>query len=479
MEKTENGTRREMLANEKVGRLLYKLSIPSIIAMMVQALYNIVDTIFVGKGVGMLGIGGIAIGFPMHMLVIAIAQTVGVGGASRISRRMGAGDMDGAALTYGNMVILAEIIGFIILIVSMVFMEPLLRFFGATEEILPYSVAYFRIIFLVTPILTFAFISNDAVRAEGNAKVAMATMLMGSILNIILDPIFIFGLNMGIRGAAIATVISMTSTGIFLVLYLVSGRSEIPVGIRYIRFRLNIAREILAVGSSSFAMAGAMSFTMALVNNTLRALGGSVEIATLGIIHRMFSIIFMPVMGLTHGMQPVVGFNFGAGQYDRVKQGIKLAGIASVLISSTGFLIMMIFPQFIMGLFSKEPELLEVGKNALRYCILGLPLAGLQMIGGAIFQALGKSVHALILTLSRQVLILIPLVIVLPRFIGLNGVWISFPAADSLSFILTLAFVLWTLRALPDSPGMKKQTILTSVSRKPATMILQENAGKS
>ncbi len=445
-----------MLAKERVGRLLFNLSLPSIVAMMVQALYNVVDTIFVGRGVGTLGIGAIAVVFPMNMLIMALSQTIGIGGASRISRRMGSGDFEGVAFTFGNMLILAEILGLSVLITGLIFMVPLLRLFGSTEEILPYAMEYFRIIFLATPILTLAIVSNNTARAEGNAKIAMVTMLIGSVLNIILDPIFIFSLDMGIRGAAIATLISISTTSCFLLLYFVSGKSEIPVGFRYMRLRGKIIKEILAVGSSSFAMAGAMSFTMALVYNTLRGLGGSVEIAAFGIIHRMFSFIFMPVMGLTNGMQPVVGFNYGAQQFIRVRQAIKLAGMSATAISTTGFLIMVLFPEAIIGAFTKDPALLKIGREALVYCIFGLPLAGLQIIGGGLFQALGKWFYALILTLSRQVLILIPLMLTLPRLIGIKGVWLSFPAADSISFFLTLFFVIWVMKILPTAPAMEK-----------------------
>lgn len=465
-----------MLARERVGRLLFRLSMPSIIAMMVQALYNVVDTIFVGHGVGTLGIGAIAVVFPMHMLIMASSQTIGIGGASRISRRMGAGDFEGAAFTYGNMLILAEILGVLVLILGLLLMVPLLRFFGATEEILPYAKDYFRIIFLAAPVLTLAIINSGTARAEGNAKVAMMTMLCGSVLNIILDPIFIFWLDMGIQGAALATLISISVTSGLFLLYFIRGRSEIPVGFRYLRLNLNIIREILAVGSSSFAMAGAMSFTMALVYNTLRSLGGSVEIAAFGIIHRMLSFIFMPVMGITHGLQPIVGFNYGAQQFHRVKQGIKLAGISATTISTTGFLVMVLFPEVIMTVFTRDPALLKIGREALVYCIFGLPLAGMQIIGGGLFQALGKAAHALVLTLSRQVLILIPLMLVLPHFIGIKGVWLSFPAADSLSFFLTLFFVIWALKNLPTAPAPES----SGPSGMPANpyLSLKEDAGE-
>jgi putative MATE family efflux protein len=457
-------TRKDMLGNEKVGRLLYKLSLPAMIGMMVQALYNVVDTIFVGKGVGTLGIGGIAVVFPIQMLTMAIAQTIGIGGASRISRRMGAGDMDGAALTFGNMVLLALILGISIMISCMIAATPLLRLFGATETILPYATQYFQVFILATPLMAFSMASNNAARAEGNAKVAMTTMLIGAGMNIVLDPFFIFVLDMGIRGAAVATVISIGTTSLFLLGYFISGRSEIPVSLKYFHLEGGIIREILAVGSSAFVRAGSMSLTAILLNNILRTFGGAIGIATFGIIFRMLSFIFMPIMGLTQGMQPIVGFNYGARRFSRVRQSVKLASVFSVLVTTTGFLALMLFPETIMRIFSNDPKLVDAGRDALRYCVLCLPLAGYQIIGGGVFQALGKPIPALLLTLSRQVLILIPLISILPHFFGINGVWFSFPAADSISFALTFTLVFWTMKRLPETPAPEVPVVAPQIA---------------
>lgn len=446
----ENGKRSKMLADEKIGKLLYKLSLPAIVGMMVQALYNIVDTIFVGKGVGTLGISSIAIVFPIQMLIMAIGQMIGVGGGSRISRRMGQGDREGTGYTLGNMIILAGMAGIIIMGIGELAAVPLLRVFGTTESMLPYAKDYFQIIILGSPIITLTMTGGDAARAEGNAKIAMSAMILGAGLNMILDPVFIFGLNMGIRGAAIATVISMSVSCIFLITYFSSGKSEIPVALKLLRLDGSIVREILMVGSSALAMAGAMSFTMAVVFNTLKTFGGEVEIAAFGIIHRIFSLIFMPMIGLSQGMQPIVGFNFGGKQFHRVKRAVKLTGFVSLTIGTTGFLILMFFPDIVMEIFSNDPELINIGKQAVRFCIFALPIAGFQIVGGGFFQALGKAVPALLLTLSRQVLILIPLMLILPRVIGINGVWLSFPTADTISFTLTLTLMLKTIGKFPS-----------------------------
>lgn len=441
-------TRSEMLGKEKIGRLLVRLSTPAIIGMMVQALYNLVDAVFVGRGVGTLGIGGITVSFPIMMIIVAFAQTIGIGGASIISRRKGEGNEEGEANTFGNMVLLSLIVSFTILIVGVFLMVQILRLFGATETLLASAREYFSVIIFGTPLLSFSMSLNNAARAEGNAKVAMGTMLVGAVLNIILDPIFIFGLGMGVKGAAIATVISQGASALFLFLYFVSGKSEIRVGIQYLRLRWSIVKEIFAVGASAFARAAAGSIMVALVNNTLARYGGDTAIAAFGIIFRVVHFVFMPMMGITQGLQPILGFNYGAKQYNRVKQSFNLSSISASVYGLICFIIIIVMPRTIFGAFSRDPELLSVGTTALRYMVLMLPLIGFQVVGSGLFQALGKAIEALVLSLSRQVLILIPMVIVLPLLFGIRGVWLSFPFSDALSFIITLLLVIAQMRKL-------------------------------
>ena len=440
-----------MLANDKIGRLLIKLSLPAIISMLVHAVYNTVDTIFVGQWVGTLGIGAIAVVLPIVMLIMALTQTVGIGGASIISRRMGAGNRTEVGQTLGNMVLLTLLLGVVIQMVGLFALTPLLRVFGTTDALLPLARQYFQIILLAGPLMTFSMAVNDAVRAEGNAKMAMLTMIAGAVLNIILDPIFIYVLKMGIRGAAIATVLSMGLSSILLLLYFASGRSEIPFGLRHMRFRIDILKEMVSVGSSAFVRVGAMSFMVALLNHTLIHYGGDMGIATFGVVFRLLSFIFMPIMGLTMGLQPVVGFNYGCRQFPRVRQSIKWTMIASIIVATTGFLVVLFFPGAIMEIFTKDPGLVASGINALRLCMFLMPLAGCQVVGASFFQALGKAVPALLLSLSRQVLVLIPLIILMPRFYGLNGVWLSFPVADLITFIITMALVLVELKKMPKT----------------------------
>ena len=437
-----------MLATEKIGKLLFKLSMPAIIGMMVQGLYNLVDTFFVGKFAGTLGLGGITIAFPIQMIMMGIGMTIGIGGASLLSRRMGERDREGASLALGNSVFLSLVTGAVCLVAGLIFLEPLLHLFGVTEELLPYAKAYIQVILLGSPAITFSMVTSSSARAEGNAKVAMNTMLIGAILNIILDPIFIIVLDQGVRGAAIATVLSMFASCFFLLRYYLSGKSEIAIKLHHMRLKAAIVREIFAVGISDFARTAAMSLTSALFNHILSGLGGTLPIATFGVIFRVISFVFMPMIGIAQGVQPILGFNYGAKQFNRVKKSLRLANWSTTAISILGFLIFFLFPTWILGFFSDDPELIAMGKDAMRMLVIGLPLVGYQNIGTSLFQSIGKAKPAVFLALSRQVLFLIPMVIILSRLYGLKGVWISFPAADVIAYVVTLVMVVHEMRRL-------------------------------
>jgi putative MATE family efflux protein len=447
-EDTEIRTRSDMLARERIGRLLWKLSVLAIIGMMVQGLYNIVDTFFVGRFTGTLGIGGIAIAFPIQMILMGIGMTIGIGGASILSRRMGQKDLEGASFALGNMILLSLMMGLFSLFLGIAVLNPLLRIFGANDVLMPYSKAYLMVILFGSPMIVFSMVASSAARAEGNTKVAMNTMLIGAIFNIFLDPIFIVFFGLGVQGAAIATVISITASCTFLLRYLLSGKSEILLRLHHMKLKKSIVKEIFAVGSSDLARTSAMSMTSALFNNILRSLGGELPIATFGVIFRVISFVFMPMIGIAQGAQPILGFNFGAKQYGRVKKSLRLANRSATAIASVGFLIFVLFPGPILQIFSNDKRLITLGTEATRWLVLGLPLVGYQSIGTSLFQALGKAKPAIFLALSRQVLFLIPMVVILSRIYGIRGVWLSFPAADSVSFTVTFIMVTYELRNL-------------------------------
>lgn len=443
--------RSKMLANESIGKLLLKLSAPAMVGMMVQALYNLVDTIYIGNSVGIMGIAGITISFPIQMIVMAIAQTVGIGGASIISRSMGAGDMPRAEKTMGNVFLLLVMLSFSISVLGSIYITPILKFFGATETILPYSVEYLSIILFGTIFFAFAVGSNGIIRAEGNAKMAMITMLISGGLNIILDPIFIFVLDMGIRGAALATVISQASTVIYLVYYFLSGKSAMKFHFHNLKLDTGIVGETFAIGASAFSRQAAGSIMAIVVNNTLSVYGGDAAIAVFGTINRMLMFTFMPLFGVVQGLQPIVGFNYGAKQYQRVKHTIWLSIKVTTLMSCLGFLLLMLFPSKLTWIFNQDPEFISSTTKAIRVIIIALPLIGFQVVGAGMYQAIGKALPSLILSMSRQILFLIPLIIILPRYFQLKGVWMAFPIADFLSALLTFVLVMKEIRILNKS----------------------------
>jgi len=442
----EGATRSDMLANEKIGRLLGKLSIPAIVGMVVQALYNVIDTFFVSRYVGTLGIAGTAIAFPIQMILIGIGVSVGIGGASMLSRRMGERDNEGASMALGNMISISIVTGIVCAAAGLIFTEPLLRIFGANDAIMPHAMDYISIILIGSPFFIFSVVASSAARAEGNARIAMFSLVIGGCLNVVLDPIFIVVLKRGVRGAAEATVISVIVSCLFLLHYVLRGKSEVRLKPRHLRMKPAIVTEIFAVGSSDFARTAAMSVTSAIFNNILENLGGEVPIAVFGIIFRVISFVFMPMIGIAQGAQPILGFNYGARQFRRVNDCLKLATRCGTAICCVGFVVFMAFPGQILGIFINPEdehalEVIAMGTTATRWLVLAFPLIGYQAIGASLFQAIGRALPALFLAFSRQVLFLIPMVIVLSNLFGLRGVWLSFPAADVTSFVVTWLMV--------------------------------------
>ncbi|NPE30179.1 MATE family efflux transporter [Methanococcoides sp. SA1] len=436
--------RARMLSEDSIKKVLIKLSLPATIGMIVQALYSLVDTIFVGQALGpesVQGIGGITIAFPIQMIIMGIALTIGIGAASIISRSLGAKIHERADIALGNAITAILALSVVMTILGVVYIEPLLRMFGATETIMPFAYDYTKIILYGTIFFAFTMTLNNIVRAEGNARVAMLTMVISAGLNIILDPIFIFGLNMGIKGAAIATVISQMVSALCLLYYFTKGMSSFNFHIRYFVPHPEILKEMVTIGTSSFARSASGSLMVIVINNVLAVYGGDVPIAVFGIVNRLFMFTFMPMIGIVQGLQPIVGFNYGAKNYARVISSTALAIKITTLVSIAGFLLLFIFPTQLFSIFTTDQELIEAGKTAMRIMTLALPLVGFQIIGASIYQTLGKAKPAFFLSISRQVLFLIPLVLILPRFFELQGVWMAFPLSDGLSFLVTFVML--------------------------------------
>ncbi|WP_406660474.1 MATE family efflux transporter [Methanolobus sp. ZRKC3] len=443
--------RSRLLADESIGKLLFKLSAPATIGMLVQALYNLVDTIFVGHALGensIQGIAGIAVSFPIMMIVMAIALAIGIGASSIISRSLGENNLNKAETTMGNVLSLILISSTIITLLGSIFIVPILKSFGTTETIMPYATDYLSIIIYGSFFFIFAMAMNNIVRSEGNAKVAMYAMIVSAGLNIILDPIFIFGFDMGVKGAAIATVLAQAVGTLYLMYYFISGKSMLQVHAKHLKLKKDIVTETLAIGLGPFSRNASSSLMIIVLNNVLAIYGGDLSIAIFGIVNRLFMFAFMPMFGIIQGLQPIVGYNYGARNYDRVKQSIKLSIIITTAMSTLGFLLLFIFPEQLFSIFSTDQQLISSGRDATRIMVMAVPLVGFQIVGASLYQAIGKARPSFILSMSRQLLFLIPFVLILPHFFDLWGVWIAFPLSDSLSFLVTLIMVLKEFKIL-------------------------------
>ncbi|HHV38319.1 MAG TPA: MATE family efflux transporter [Tepidimicrobium sp.] len=458
------GRRSKMLGEEAVGKLLIRFSIPAIVGMMVNALYNIVDRIFIGKDMGSIGIGAIFVGSPVALILMAFGMLIGIGGNSLSSIRLGQNRKDEAESILGNAFTLLVIISLILTISGLIFIEPLLRLFGASKDILPHSVAYLSIILIGSPFQSVGFGLNNFIRGEGNPKIAMNTMLIGAILNIILDYIFIFKFNMGIKGAAWATIISQAVSAAWVINYFSGNRSMLKLRKKNLALKTDIVKDILSIGFAPFSMQLAASMVTAILNNTLSTYGGDVAISSMGVIHSITMLILMPVFGINQGAQPIIGFNYGAQQYDRVTDALKKAIIAATSVVGLGFILTQTMPAQLFKLFLNEGDdivnILEVGTRGLRIYLALLPIVGFQIVSSNYFQATGKPRQAALLSLSRQVLVLIPALIILPRFFELTGVWAAGPVSDLVASTLTAIFLVGDFKNLKEERRMIKNRVV-------------------
>lgn len=430
-----------ILSDNNIKRLLFKLSLPATVGMIVMALYNVVDAIFIGHGVGTAGIAGVALVFPIQMIVGGIGQMVGIGGASILSRTLGEKNFEKANQILGNVIATVAAFSLAIMLPGLLFMDELLLLFGASPTLLPYAKEYLFYILLGIFMHSLAMALNNLARAEGKAKIAMVTMLVSALMNIVLDAIFIFGFDMGIRGAAIATLISYIASALFVLIYFRSGQSLLRLRLREIRFDFAIQKEIFTIGISAFVRQTTTSLLVILLNHTLGRYGGDLSIAVYGVVMRLTMLIFTPILGISHGFQPIAGYNFGAKNYARTRESFLLAMNVSTWIATGGTLIVFLFPEFLLSIFTTDVALIREGKSALLFMVFAFPTVGFQVMGTTLFQATGKATETFILTLSRQILFLIPLVFILPKFFEITGVWLSFPIADVLSAILTLVML--------------------------------------
>lgn len=423
------------LGTENVWRLLTQYAIPSVIAMTAASLYNITDSVFIGQGVGALAISGLAITFPLMNLAAAFGSLVGVGASTLMSLRLGQKDYKTANSILGNVFVLNLILGLIYTVVVLLFLDPILSFFGASAETIPYARDY-MVVILLGNIITHLYMGlNALLRAIGHPKKSMYTTIISVVINIILTPLFIYGFGWGIRGAALATVIAQ----ILMLLWQIkifSDKSNI-VHLQKGTFRLKrkIVTDSLAIGISPFLMNTASCVIVIIINQSLIRHGGDLAVGAYGIINRMIFLFAMVVMGLNQGMQPIAGYNYGAKQTERVSRVLTLTILLATGVMTTGFLVGELFPHAVASLFTREKELIDIAVPGLRIVFMFFPIVGFQMVTSNFFQSIGKSGKAIYLSLTRQVLFLLPALLIFPSFFGVKGVWMSMPAADLLASV--------------------------------------------
>jgi len=437
-----NNREANVLDDDRIGRLLFKLSLPAFMGMFVMALYNVIDTIFIGHYVGSLGIAGLSIVFPIQMLTMGIGMMTGMGGASLVSRLIGAGNTGRAEHALGNSLTFTIIISVALTIAGLSNPDLWLRLMGASDTILPYARDYMTIILAGVLFRTFAMSQNFLIRATGNARVPMIGMIMGAGLNIVLDTIFIIPLGMGVKGAALATVIAQVITSLYFLRYYSSGKSFLRIDLQNMVIKWELLKSILAIGISSFARTAAQSLAVIFVNRTLLIFGGDLAISSYGLIQRIMIFALMPSIVIGQGMQPILGFNYGAKRYDRALQVIKIATIAATIYSIIAFCALYFAPELFIRVFTADSELIVLAADASRRIFFAVYLIGFIIVGSIVFQAIGKAPQAFVTAVARPALFLLPLVFILPNYWQLNGVWLAFPITDAITSVLVLALLI-------------------------------------
>lgn len=436
-------------ATEPIGRLIVKFAVPSVIALLVNSLYNIVDQIFIGWGVGYLGNGATNIVFPITIIALALSMMIGNGGAAYLSLKMGEGEVETAKKGVGNAVTLVTIVSILLAVIFLVWIDPILTLFGATDVLRPFALEYGFIIGAGLPFMMISSAINSMIRADGSPKYAMLSMVIGAIINVILDPVFIFVFQMGVKGAAIATIIGQVASFVVSVLYMPHFKS---VQLNKSSFApcAKVSVNIVIFGLSSFITQFAITIVMALTNNLLAkygaqsVYGAEIPLTATGIVMKVNQIMIAILLGIATGTQPIIGYNYGAKSYHRVKKALEISLIASEIVSVAAFLIFQFAPMSVVSLFGSEEGLYnEFAVKAFRIFLMLCPLTGFQTIAAVKMQVMGKPVKSAILSLARQIIFFVPTALILSIFLGVEGVLWTGPVADGLAFLLSLAFLLY------------------------------------
>lgn len=437
------------LGTESLGKLLFRFSLPAIIGMLVNALYGIVDGIFIGQYVGSLGLAGVSIATPIMLVSLAFIMLISFGATSLISIRLGEGRNQDAEQILGNATTLLAVVPIILFVIVQLFLDDILMVFGASKDVLPYAKTYMSIISYGFLFQSIGFGMTNFIRSEGNPKLAMLTMSAGAAINIILDAVFIVKLDMGIRGGALATVIAELVPAIWVLAYFMGGKSLLRIKKENLRLKLETVKRIVALGFAQFSIQIASSIVAVVANTTLLKYGGDIGISAFRIINNIAMIFLMPIFGINQGMQPIVGYNYGAKQFDRVKKTLFMAIGAASGVAILGFIVTRLFSVQLAMLFNKDDQaLIDMTSHGMKLFFMALPIIGYQIVSSNYFQAIGKPKQSILLGLLRQVIILIPAIVILPMFLGLKGVWIASPVSDIISSILTSFFLFGNIKEL-------------------------------
>ena len=442
----------QILATEPIGKLLLKYSVPAIIGMIVNALYNVVDRMFIGNipKVGVLAITGVGVTMPIMTIMLAFGMLIALGAIANISIKLGQGKKEDAELIIGNAITLSILISLLISFIGILFGDIILKSFGASESTLYYAKSYIYIILGGSVFCLLSFSLNNTIRGDGNPKLAAIMMIVGCLVNVVLDAVLIFVFNMGIQGAAIATVTSQAVTTIWGFVYYLKGKSNLKLKKENLKLNKGIVKTIFAIGLAPFAMQIAASLVQIISNNALKAYGGDLAIGAMATIASISMIFLMPVFGINQGAQPIIGFNYGAKQYDRANKAFKVSASVACLIMTLGWLIIQLKPEIIVGIFNKDSKLMDITINGTKLYLFMLPIIGISITGSNYMQSVGKAKSAMILGLLRQVILLIPMIIILPKFLGLDGIWYAQAISDLLSTIITITVLVKELKKYKD-----------------------------
>jgi putative MATE family efflux protein len=438
----------DLFGQAPIGNLLLKQALPAAVGILVLSIYGIVDTIFVGRYVGALGIATITVVLPISFLISSIGMSIGVGGASVISRSFGDGNNKKAYNTFGNQIGMTLTLALLFVGIGYVFAEDILRLFGGKGDVLQPAKDYFSIILIGIPFMAWAMMGNNVIRAEGYPRVAMYTLIVPAVFNIVLDPIFIIWFDMGLRGAAWATSLSYMASAMYSLWFFLLGKSSMKMRMEWFKPNLKISTEIASLGAVTLARQGTVSLLAIVLNNELFTYGGEQGLSTYGVINRVMMFANFPVLGITQGFVPIAGYNHGAKLRTRVIESIRLAIKSSTLVALIIFVLILTFAGTIVSIFTEDQNLIDLSVPAMRKSFLATPLLAFSLIGSAYFQAIGKAKPALLLALSKQGIFLIPLVMIMPALFGLEGIWYAFPLADTGAAIISYYFLRKETKAL-------------------------------